>query len=178
MNGSEFRYTRSMSAAETLVSITDVVELWTLGRKMTALLERRLDRELRAVLDISVQRYTLVGTLCGHEGDVNQQHVAELLGFTKSSVSRHVEAAERDGDLVVLPAPHSRREKLLRLTPSGRQLAERGDRVFAGVVAEVAGAAGSEGLAITVQTLRAMTAALATAPPSTEVQVARLERAR
>jgi DNA-binding MarR family transcriptional regulator len=145
-------------------SIAEAVELWTLGRKMTALLERRLDRELRAALGISVQRYTLVGTLCSHDADLNQQHVAELLGFTKSSVSRHVEAAERAGDLVVLPAPHSRREKLLRLTPSGRALAERGDAVFAAVFAEVAGSAGAGGLAVTVKTLRAMTDVLATSP--------------
>lgn len=79
-------------------------------------------------------------------------------------------SAERAGDLVVLPAPHSRREKLLRLTPSGRALAERGDAVFAAVVAEVAGSAGAGGLAVTVKTLRAMTDVLASAPstpPST-----------
>lgn len=156
-----------MPETDTLGPIAEAVELWTLGRKLTSLLERRLDRELRAGLGISVQRYTLVGTLCGHEGDLNQQHVAELLGFTKSSVSRHVEAAERAGDVIVLPSPHSRREKILRLTPSGRALAVRGDAVFAAVVADVAESAGAGGLEATVQALRSITEVLAAGQQTT-----------
>lgn len=99
----------------------DITELWLLARRTTAALERRGEAELQAALGLSLSQFALLSTLDAHDCDLNQQEAADLLGLTKGSVSRQVEAAVSAG-LLEQGVAGSRREKVQQLTPKGRSV--------------------------------------------------------
>lgn len=108
-----------------------LVELFLAARKTSSLLERRMDQALRHELGLSLPMYGLLSALCAQECDINQQEIADLLGLSKSSVSRQVDAAAQAGLLTSSGSPSSRREKVMELTERGRALVVKADAVLA-----------------------------------------------
>ena len=111
-------------------SVATVTDLWYLARRAVHRLERALDVELRAAVGHPLGTYALLCAL-REPACANQQDVAELLGLTKGSVSRQVEAAARAGLVVAEVSPSSRREKQVRLTPAGEEVLRRGGELLA-----------------------------------------------
>jgi DNA-binding MarR family transcriptional regulator len=102
-------------------------------------------RELQASVQAFVRRFGLLVTKqtpCGEPvspsvahalmalldrdeaGQVTYQHeLAELLGLDRSSITRLCARLESSGRLAQQPGAHDARSRVLRLTPSGRKLA-------------------------------------------------------
>lgn len=119
----------------------DITELWLLARRTAAALERRAETELQSALGLSLSTFALLSTLDAHHCDLNQQEAADLLGLTKGSVSRQVEAALSAGLLETTPGP-SRREKVQQLTPKGRRVLESAYGILGSIAPESAPARG------------------------------------
>lgn len=100
----------------------DPAEFWALLRRTTVALESAADQVLRAEFAITLHQFALLNTLEAHDCSINQQEAADLLGLNKASVSRQVDAATTAGLLEVSPDSPSRRERIHRLTPAGRDL--------------------------------------------------------
>lgn len=118
----------------------DVTELWLLARRTAASLERRAEAELQAQLGLSLSLFALLSTLDAHDCDLNQQEAADLLGLTKSSVSRQVEAAVAAGLLETAARGSSRREKVQQLTRSGRVVLAKAYGILGSIAPESAAA--------------------------------------
>ena len=116
----------------------DIMDLWLLARRTAAILERRAEAALQAELGLPLSLYALLSTLDAHDCDVNQQETADLLGLTKSSVSRQVEAAVAAGLLEQTLRPGSRREKVQQFTPEGRDVLDRAYGILASIAPDSA----------------------------------------
>ena len=129
----------------------DVAELWYLARRAVHRLERTLDRELRVATGQPLSTYAL---LCALDEPLcaNQQGIAEVLGLTKGSVSRQLDAAARAGLVTVTVSPTSRRDNVVTLTPAGADVVGRGREV----VGQYALPAGREELAAALAVLAAV----------------------
>jgi len=112
-----------------MIQPCDTTDLWRLARQVSIQLERAADRALLAEVGVGTSTYALLSTLSGHERHLTQQEVADLLGLTKSSVSRQLDAAIAAGHLRVAAEQQSRREKNVELTASGARIVDRGLRV-------------------------------------------------
>ena len=111
-------------------SVATVTDLWCLARRAVHRLERALDVELREVVGHPLGTYALLRALQEPEC-ANQQDAAELLGLTKGSISRQVDAAARAGLVIAEVSPSSRREKQVRPTAAGEEVLRRGGEVLA-----------------------------------------------
>ena len=116
----------------------DVMDLWLLARRTAAILERRAETALQAELGLPLSLYALLSTLDAHDCEVNQQETADLLGLTKSSVSRQVEAAVAAGLLEQTLRAGSRREKVQQFTPVGRDVLDRAYGILASLAPDSA----------------------------------------
>jgi DNA-binding MarR family transcriptional regulator len=124
---------------------------------VAAHLEREADRILSSELGLSTTTYALLSTLGGQEHHLTQQGIAELLGVTKSSISRHMDAATAHGYLTPSSSPISRRDRAVELTPKGRQVLARADAL---VEAVLPGAATDADVATATRGLTAVAARL------------------
>jgi DNA-binding MarR family transcriptional regulator len=127
----------------------DVTELWLLARRTAASLERRAETELQAKLGLSLSLFALLSTLDAHDCDLNQQEAADLLGLTKSSVSRQVEAAVAAGLLEPAARGSSRREKVQQLTRSGRVVLAKAYGILGSIAPESAAARAAATVSLT-----------------------------
>lgn len=110
----------------------DTTDLWILTRQVSVQLERAAEIALEP-LGLTPSSYALLTTLRGHTR-VTQQEVADLLGLTKSSISRQMDAAIAAGHLRPAPSPTSRRDRPVELTPDGERLARLGDEVVEAIL--------------------------------------------
>jgi DNA-binding MarR family transcriptional regulator len=127
----------------------DVTELWLLARRTAASLERIAEAELQSELGLSLSLFALLSTLDAHDCHVNQQEAADLLGLTKSSVSRQVEAAVAAGLLEQGAQTPSRREKVQQLTPAGREILGRAYGILGALAPRSSAARASAAIALT-----------------------------
>jgi DNA-binding MarR family transcriptional regulator len=140
----------------------DLVDLWFVARRTAAQLEREVDRELQGRLSTTLARFALLSTVGAQNYEINQQSIADLLGLTKSSVSRQVDAAVRDGQLAASASLASRRENSIGLTDAGRDLVHAGEKLLDSVAAEHLGHVATADLRAAIRTLAAITASPAT----------------
>lgn len=126
------------------------------------MLERAADHALTERLGISTTAYALLTTLSAHETRVTQQEVADLLGLSKSSVSRQIDAAIGAGHLRVSDSAPSRRDKSVELTAAGRRIVAEGDVLVENLLPGGADAAASDpDIADAIRALEAIAARLA-----------------
>ncbi|GAB7191794.1 hypothetical protein NUM3379_25020 [Kineococcus sp. NUM-3379] len=111
-------------------AVATVTDLWYLARRAVHRWERVLDAELREAVGHPLGTYALLCAL-QEPACTNQQDVAGMLGLTKGSVSRQVDAAVRAGLVVAEVSPSSRREKQVRPTPAGEEVLRRGGGLLA-----------------------------------------------
>ena len=96
-----------------------------------ALLSERVgERRFTAQLGVGRAMYLVLRTV--EDGVTSQQEIAHLFALTKAAVSRHVATATERGWLRAERSPHSRRENVLTLTDSGRELVARGRQLQRG----------------------------------------------
>jgi len=126
----------------------DITELWLLARRTTAALERRGEAELQSRLGLSLSLFALLSTLEAHGCDLNQQEAADLLGLTKGSVSRQVEAAMA-ADLLEPGTSGSRREKVQQLTAQGRSVLREAYGILGAIAPQSAASRASATVALT-----------------------------
>ncbi|GAA3863207.1 hypothetical protein GCM10022381_04060 [Leifsonia kafniensis] len=112
-------------------SSAQLLELWLSARTAVTNLERALGERVQTECRASLATYTLLCTLSAPDDPLNQQAIAAVLGLNKSSVSRQVDAAVKDGYATVDASPLSRREKTVVVTARGRAVVETGNRVLA-----------------------------------------------
>lgn len=105
-----------------------IADLWYLARRAVHRLERVMDRDLREAVGLPAATFALLRVL-EEPTCANQQEIAELLGLTKGSVSRQVDAAAGAGLVVVEVSAMSRREKVVRLTTAGSAVVAKGQAV-------------------------------------------------
>lgn len=146
-------HTRPLPYDSRVTESCATAELWIAARQVAARLEREADRVLRAELGMSTTTYALLSTLGGHEQHLTQQAIAELLGVTKSSISRHMDAATTAGYLVTAAAQISRRDRTVDLTAAGRHVLARADEL---VEAVLPGAADDDDVAAATSALAAV----------------------
>ncbi|MFJ4872873.1 MarR family winged helix-turn-helix transcriptional regulator [Streptomyces sp. NPDC088757] len=108
----------------------DLATLWYLTRRVAGLMDRNGEALFQRELGISLAQFLVLSVIDAHPGTLNQQQVADRLGLTKGTVSRQIDHAVSAGLVEVRPAPHSRRENAVRLTPAGTGLVRRGDAAF------------------------------------------------
>ncbi|MET9933300.1 MULTISPECIES: MarR family winged helix-turn-helix transcriptional regulator [unclassified Streptomyces] len=108
----------------------DLATLWYLTRRVAGLMDRNGEVLFQRELGISLAQFLVLSVIDAHPGTLNQQQVADRLGLTKGTVSRQIDQAVSAGLVEVRPAPHSRRENAVRLTPAGTDLVRRGDAAF------------------------------------------------
>ncbi len=112
------------------ISSEDIADLWFLVRKSASLMDRAGEAIFREGLGISLAQFMVLSIIDAHAGSFNQQTIADLLGLTKGTVSRQLEAASEAGLLTTEVRPTSRREKIVALTPAGTALVRRGDTLL------------------------------------------------
>ncbi|WP_280529502.1 MarR family winged helix-turn-helix transcriptional regulator [Paramicrobacterium chengjingii] len=101
-----------------------------------------------------------------HPGTLNKQAAAVRLGLTKGTVSRQIEKAVDAGLMTATESPHSRREKVLALTPEGSQVVRTGDSLLDQTLVEQMPDLSRDALRTTIETLSTLNAALGgSAPP-------------
>ena len=91
--------------------------------------QRRMDQKLRAELGISQMQFMILSVVDVQPGEINQRTVADFLGTTSATVSRHLDMASQSGYLTVQVSPTSRRENTVALTDLGRDLLARADAI-------------------------------------------------
>jgi DNA-binding MarR family transcriptional regulator len=111
-------------------------------------------------LGISMAQFMVLSVVDAHPGDFNQQSVADLLGLTKGTVSRQIDAASAAGLLTANVSATSRREKTIALTAAGTALVRRGDDLLASSNTVLFPRLDPDDLTATIRTLSAFTAAL------------------
>lgn len=107
--------------------------LWFALRRLARVLDRRAEAILQEQLGITVPMFLTLATT-GDCGSINQTELADRIGITKGTVSRQIVAAEEAGLLTALTSPHSRREKVIALTPRGQTAYRDGCVLLAPVV--------------------------------------------
>ena len=135
-------------------SSAQLLELWLSARTAVADLERALGERIQTECQASLAAYTLLCTLTAPDDPLNQQAIAAVLGINKSSVSRQVDAAVKDGFATVDVSPLSRREKKVVVTARGRSVVDTGNRVLA----EFAAGLDTDDAAHAIQILTALSA--------------------
>lgn len=135
----ETRYADAMSPTP---SAADFGRYWFDTRKVVALTEAAIERRLRSEVGIGQTLYLVLSAVDVNDGVFNQKAVADVLGTTPATVSRQLDAAERAGYLTVRTSPSTRRENVISLTPSGREVVARGDEVAIAEARRVAGVVG------------------------------------
>jgi DNA-binding MarR family transcriptional regulator len=106
-----------------------MADFWFLVRKCGSLMDRGGEAIIREGLGVSLAEFMVLSVVDAHPGVFNQQSVADLLGLTKSTVSRQIERASSAGLLTAEAPVTSRREKMVTLTPAGTELVRRGDQL-------------------------------------------------
>ena len=104
-------------------SVSELVALWSAARHAIASVERQLDDALTRELGIPFTTYAVLCTIAELDdgsAEISQQHLADVLGLDKSSISRHLDAAVQAGQVSSAPSAQSRRSKSIALTPLGR----------------------------------------------------------
>jgi MarR family transcriptional regulator for hemolysin len=89
-------------------------------------------------------------------GGIQQKTVADEAGIDSAAVVRAVDQLEHDGLLVRRPDHSDRRAKTLYLTPKGRALAKRLDRIIQKLRADVLGGVRQEDGEAAVRVLRTL----------------------
>ncbi len=113
------------------VPSSDLADFWFLVRKTAAVLDRGGETLFRTGLGISLAQFMVLSVIDAHPGTTNQQTVADLLGLTKGTVSRQIDAAVGAGLMTSEVSAASRRDKVVRLTDEGERLVRRGDALLA-----------------------------------------------
>ena len=103
------------------------VEWWLALRHSAALLDRQAEDAVRRSTGLNLSQFAVLRTLDAENDCLKQQDIATLLNLTKSTISRLVDAALADGLVEPDPAPHSRRERRIRLTDAGRSTVRAAD---------------------------------------------------
>ncbi len=137
----------------------DIADLWFLVRKSASMMDRGGEALFREGLGITLAQFMVLSVVDAHPGDFNQQAVADLLGLTKGTVSRQIDAAAKAGLLTSEVSSTSRREKLVRLTAAGTDLVRRGDALLAASDRSALADLDPADLAATIRTLTAFTGA-------------------
>lgn len=146
----------------------DIADFWFLVRKSASLMDRGGEALFRDGLGISMAQFMVLSVIDAHPGHFNQQSVADLLGLTKGTVSRQIDAASEAGLVVAQVSATSRREKTIALTEAGTALVRRGDDLLASSNSGLFPRLDRDDLAATIRTLAAFTAAMdaGAKPPS------------
>jgi DNA-binding MarR family transcriptional regulator len=138
----------------------DFASLWQLTRRIGTVMDRRSDAICRQELGTSFAQFLVLSVVDAYPGELNQQTIADRLGLTKGTVSRQLDAAAAAGLMTVQPARHSRRENTVALTAAGTALVRKGDAALDAPRDAVSRTIDAEQLRATVQTLRAVLAAV------------------
>ncbi|UJP09115.1 MarR family winged helix-turn-helix transcriptional regulator [Microbacterium sp. KUDC0406] len=138
----------------------ETATLWFLVRQVAARMDRAGDALYRGGLGLSLAQFLVLSVVDAHPGPLNQKSIAARLGLTKGTVSRQIDSAVAAGFMIVEPAPHSRRENAVRLTPSGEALVRKGDALLAESLRRDMPQFSPDELSLTVRTLSALNAAL------------------
>ena len=139
-------------------SSCSIADLWVSSRRVATLIEREAERVLNEKLGLSTTTYALLSTLGSQPEHITQQSIADLLGLTKSSISRHMDAATAAGYIAPAAQPASRRDRSVELTPLGLEALARADEI---VEAMMPGAATDPDVAAAIRALTAVSATLA-----------------
>lgn len=139
---------------------SETATLWFLVRSVAGRMDRTGDALYREGLGVSLSQFLVLSVVDAFPGPINQQAVAERLGLTKGTVSRQIEAAVQNGHMLVEPAPHSRRENLVRLTPQGETIVRKGDVLLTAALERVVPDLDATELAATIRALTALNDAL------------------
>lgn len=99
------------------------------AQRLAWMTQRRMDQKLRAELGISQMQFMILSVVDVQPGEINQRTVADFLGTTSATVSRHLDIASQSGYLTVQVSPTSRRENTVALTDLGRDLLARADAI-------------------------------------------------
>ena len=142
----------------------DIADFWFLVRKSASLMDRAGEALFREGIGISMAQFMVLSVVDAHPGHFNQQSVADLLGLTKGTVSRQIDAASEAGLVVAGVSPTSRREKTIALTDAGTALVRRGDELLAVSNSGLFPRLDRDDLAATLRTLAAFTAAMEGTP--------------
>ncbi|WP_104163336.1 MarR family winged helix-turn-helix transcriptional regulator [Cryobacterium sp. N22] len=114
------------------------VEWWLALRHSAALLDRQAEDAVRRSTGLNLSQFAVLRTLDTENDCLKQQDIATLLNLTKSTISRLVDAALADGLVEPDPAPHSRRERRIRLTAAGRSTVRAADDAICAAQLETA----------------------------------------
>ncbi len=150
------------------ISSGDIADFWFLVRKAASLIDREGESIFRDGLGITMAQFMVLSVVDAHPGTFNQQAVADLLGLTKGTVSRQIDAASRSGLLTAEVSETSRRENLVKLTAAGTALVRRGDAMVASANREHFDGLDTGDFAATLRTLARFTEAVGgeASPPS------------
>jgi DNA-binding MarR family transcriptional regulator len=146
----------------------DIADFWFLVRKSASLMDRTGEAVFRDGIGISLTQFMVLSVIDAHPGDFNQQSVADLLGITKGTVSRQIDAASAAGFVTAEVSASSRREKNVSLTKAGTALVRKGDALLETSNADIFPKLDAADLAATIRTLGAFVAAFdpSIAPPT------------
>ena len=121
-----------------MTSVAALVELWTASRRAIAAVEKRLDAALQERVGIPFATYAVLCTIAElSQRELSQQHIADVLGIDKSSVSRQLDAAARVGLVTSTPSAESRRSRSVALTEAGREALRKSEAVVAEIATEL-----------------------------------------
>ncbi len=131
-------------------------------------MDRGGEAVFRDGIGISLAQFMVLSVIDAHPGDFNQQSVADLLGLTKGTVSRQIDAARASGLLTAEVSASSRREKNVKLTAAGTALVRKGDALLESSNAQIFPQIDAGDLAATIRTLSAFVKAFdgSVAPPT------------
>ena len=104
----------------------DRVTLWGLFFEVYEGIQRRLERELRAEVDLPggwLEVLLRIGRTPGQTVPMTQ--LAEMVLFSSGGVSKLADRMERAGLIHREPSPTDRRSLLATLTPAGREILDR-----------------------------------------------------
>ncbi|TFD85838.1 MarR family transcriptional regulator [Cryobacterium lactosi] len=138
------------------------VEWWLAMRHTAALLDRQAEEAVRQATGLNLSLFAVLRTLDTENDCLKQQDIATLLSLTKSTISRLVDAALAERLVEPDPAPHSRRERRIRLTDAGRSSVRAADDAICAVQLQAAAQFTRTELDRTVTATRKLAEVLAT----------------
>lgn len=98
--------------------------------RIATISDKKGDKLFRDELGISLRQFLLLRLIEAGERTVpSQQAIADRLGIAKSAVSRHIDIASKSGWLTVKTAENSRRQHMVTLTKTGRQLLKKAEKL-------------------------------------------------
>lgn len=143
----------------------ETADLWYLVRQVAARFDRSGDELFRSGVDVSLAQFLVLSVVDAHPGQINQQAAGVRLGLTKGTVSRQIEKAVNAGLMTATESPHSRREKVLALTPEGTKVVRAGDALLDQNLVEHMPDLSADALRTTIETLSALNVALGGGAP-------------